>query len=392
MSVYDDDGNICRIDPADKNFDKKSDILYELQDNGLYKKVGETGDSLYANLHNYEKDESGNLVTKEGEIAFFNNNGTFYAYREEGTGGYQYSRPVLPLPTDIARYDFTETELPGTSIVVDGTGDWVTVNFYLHTGNEAKEVRLEVWSGDRYGKAPNPANSYVFFDNYSSSSISNYETIRDEAVEEIKDGLNKASGKKLGDEGYLGTKDNLPQKDANGNPLSLYYTFTFFDSTSYVRYDKTTDDDESGNPWVAYKQSGYSEGLVYLSYTDDGMEDGEQMRTPSRSFFLDYSMTDVTVTPTEHTDSDDTDTDTDTETDGSIGANILLLVSSGILAVILVAVIIIVIVRRLLKNRSPKAKIKPAKDHRVKPAKAKKEPREEPKKEEPTDENDPYNK
>lgn len=356
---YDDEGNICRIDPASDDFDESKDVLFELQENGLYKKVGATDNTYYANLHNFKKDNEGNLITKDGEIVFFLNDGKFYAYRnEDNKGTYTYEVPVENLPTDNIRYDYSDKEaLPVSQMEVVGTGEWITVNFYIHTGVDAKTYRLEVWNGSRDGKVVNPVGTYVFFDNYASANASsNYSTLLDETVQAIKDKLNE--GKNIGDEGYLGADDNLPEEYA------LYYTYTFFDSTTYVRYDETTDEEELGNPWGSYLQSDYSEQLVSLFYKNENDES-----TPSYNFFLDYSAIDVTVTPDELSTDDKTEPADTTPGSNDAGMNIFLLIASGILAVILVFVIFAVIIRRLVEKKRRKTRIKPAKDNRIKPKK-----------------------
>ena len=358
---YDDDGHICASDPTDEDFDEETGILYELQENGLYKKVGETNGTYYANLHNYEQDSEGNLVTRDQTVAFYYRaaDKKYYAYYNEDTES--YSTPVENLPTDIARYPFAEQSLPAATIRVEGTGDWVDVSFFLHTGNEAKTYRLEVWSGNREGTVTNPANSYVFFDNYSSASTSNFESFRDLAVENIKDALN--GDKEMKDPDYLGKDSNLPEAKANSFYNALYYTFTFYDANFYLRYDVNEDEDELGNPYGSYTQSGFEEQLVYLYYKSE--ENGQT----SYSVFIDYSATDVTVEKDDlSTDNSSSGTDTDTPASET---NIWLVFASGILAVVLIAVIILILVQRLVKKFGKKAKIKAAKDKRYRPNKNK---------------------
>ena len=80
-------------------------------------------------------------MTDEGTIAFFAHEGQFYAYGDEDEE--IYSVPVKDLDHSIARYDYTDAELPGSVIVVDGTQEnvankWVTVSFFIRTGNERR--------------------------------------------------------------------------------------------------------------------------------------------------------------------------------------------------------------------------------------------------------------
>lgn len=369
---YDDDGNITDGDPSKD----ESKVLFYLQENGLYKSADKADESYYANLHNY-KELNGNLVTADETIAFYGKDGTYYAYKD-------YTQPVKNLPTTNARYTYTDkAALPGAAICVEGNAEnadkWVEVSFYVHTGSESKSYRLEVWAGARDNETDGiPAGGYVFFDNYASATTSKYDDLLKLAKEEIRAELNE--GKNAGDEGYVGKNDNLPADRA------LYYTFTFFDAETYLRYDVNEDEDEIGNRYASYKQSGYKEQIVYLSYND---VKGNMTGAPSCSFFLDYSAIDTAVTPDETGDTD-TDTNEDETKDPISTGDILLIVSSGLLAVVLIAVIAMLIARHFWKKHPKKEKkAKPAKDKRVK-AKKEQAPAEE-KESEPLDADDPYN-
>lgn len=377
---YDNDGNIVKNDPTDSKYNAKTDILFYLQENGLYASADKNDTALYANLHNY-KLKDGNLVTTDETVAFYGHEGTFYAYYNEDTD--TYSQPVKNLPTDNARYTYTDkTQLPEATICVEGTaenaGKWVEVSFYIRTGSSTKNYRLEVWAGERNNTTDGiPAGGYVFFDNYASASASNYDKLLKEAADEIRAELNE--GKSAGDEGYVGAKDNLPKDYA------LYYTFTFYDSTSFLRYDVNEDEDNVGNRYGSYEQSAQTEKTVYLLYNDDGKMTG----SPSCSFFLNYEAIETTVTP-DAIDNDDNNTDEPEEKEPVDVGNILLIVSSSLLGVVLIAVMVVLLVRYLNKKYGKKTKpVKPAKDKRVKPKKEKEEKKEEAPL--PADKNDPYN-
>ncbi len=390
---YDDDGNIVKGDPTADTFDETTDILYRLQPNGLYLKEGDTSGTYYANLSAFERDDAQNYVTTDKTIAFYYNSADQKAYAYYNNETEQYSTPVTPLPTDAGvRYTFQNLSEKQSVITVTGTADnadqWVTLSFYVKTGNEAKDYRFELWAGSRTcteeDKATQgiPAGGYVFFDRCSTSTVSNYDDVLRSVVEARKEQLN--AGKNPGDNGYVGAKDNLPD--------ALYYTFTFFDSPDYLRYDTTLDEEELGNPWGSYEQSSKTESLAWLSFADaDGTLLGA---APSAYVFLDYSVNEVTVTPDE-LGTEDTDTDTDTDTTAPAGdANIWLLLSSILLAVALVFAIVMVIGRRLYKKYH-KTTVKVEKPKKVRKAK-KEKPQEEPAEEkepvsEERDENDPYN-
>ena len=390
---YDDNGNIVKGDPTASGFNSRTDVLFYRADNGLYYKADGDTSIYYANLKNYTADEAtGDLLAVDAEgnttIAFYCDNGKYYAYRtEKARGQYDYSQEVLDLydsltdeqkaDPDYVRYNYVASDMNNYAsvITVKGTaenaGKWVDVTFYVHTGNTAKDYRLEVWAGSRdFTVAEDgtvsqtgtkiPANSYFFFDNYTSTDVSdNYDALLSETVDDLKDAHNVA------------TDENLP------SDYALYYTYTFYDAKDFLRYDKSLDEEELGNPYGSYKQSAYSEGIAWLlSETDEGT-----------TLFLDFAATDVTVEADDLTSDDDTTTDTDETPAGE--TNVWLIISSGVLAFALVFAIVAIIVRRVHKKIGKNAKVKPTKDTRIKPKKAAPEKPVQP--EQPKDENDPYN-
>ena len=391
---YDDNGNIVKGDPAASGFNARTDVLFYRADNGLYYKADGDTSVYYANLKNYTADEAtGDLLAVDAEgnttIAFYRSGDKYYAYRTEiSRGEYEYSQEVLDLydsltdeqkaDPDYVRYNYAASDMNdyASVITVTGTaanaGKWMDVTFYIHTGNTAKNYRLEVWAGSRdYTVAEDgtvsqtgtkiPANSYFFFDNYTSTDVSsNYDTLLSEAVDDLKDTLN------------IATDENLP------DDYALYYTYTFYDAKDFLRYDKSLDEEQLGNPYGSYKQSSYSEGIAWLlSKTDT-----------DTTLFLDFAATDVTVEADDLTSDDDATTDTDETPAGE--TNVWLIISSGVLAFALVFAIVAIIVRRVHKKIGKHTKIKPAKDTRIKPKKA--AVTEKPvQTEQPKDENDPYN-
>ena len=374
---YDDDGNVAAIDPEDDEFEEETDLVYLLEDNGLYTNARDESDTkYYANLSNYEKDEDGNLVTgtdEDGQIAFYAHDGKFYAYCDEETQ--EYSTEVVDFDHSFARYDYSADEKTShqSLIIVDGTkpgvaNKWVNVCFYIHTGNTAKDYRLEVWSGSRDGEVVNPAGSYVIFDeNTSASAASDYETLLDEAVSDLKDELG------------LGEEEDLPAD------VALYYTYTFYDDPSYLRYDETQDEENAGNPYASYTQSTYEETIAYLYREDDTASSTEL----SYQLFLDYSATEVTVEADETEDTDDSTTEDEA---AEPEYNVWLLVASGAMVVALVIVLISMAIRKIAKRRRSKAAVHGKSVYGGKQKKAK-TPAEQPesKPEAPKDENDPYN-
>ena len=391
---YDDNGNIVGRDPADADFNARTDVVFYRADNGLFYRASGDTSKYYANLKNYTVDEATSdllAVDESGNttIAFYAHEGKFYAYREEiGRGEYEYSQEVLDLYDAMTaeereacvRYDYTALDAAkyASVITVEGTpanaGKWVDVSFYIHTGNTEKDYRLEVWAGSRdytvsedgtvtpTGKQI-PAGGYVFFDNYTSTDVSeNYDALLTEAVDDLKKAHDVA------------TDEDLPEEYA------LYYTYTFYDAKDFLRYDKSLDEDELGDPYGSYAQSAYSEGIAWLKA--DGADE--------KALYLDYALSDVTVEADDLTSDDDTTEEEDT-TNGD--TNVWLIISSGVLAFALVFAVVAIIVRRLHKKFAKKhAKVRPARTARAKQKPqptVKEEPEQAP--EAPKDENDPYN-
>lgn len=337
---YDDEGNICTKDPSKDDFNKRTDIAFYKQDNGLYTRVGDTSGTYYANLKNYDTDGNGNKITSDETIAYYANGGKFWAYYDKTkTGDAAYTQEVKDLQEangfDSAwvRYTAPADDVLAkfvSSVTVTGSADnvdgWTAVTFYLHTGSESKFFRLEVWAGTRNDEDGNGlvAKSYVIFDDYKSESVSDYDDVLSEAVTELKD--------KAG----IGEKDNLTEG-------ALYYTFTYYDSPTYLRYDATKDEEKLGDPHGSYKQSTYSEQLIALLYDEN-------------TLFLDYSAYNVSVPEDDLGTGDKNETPEDT--DKGDGANVWLLVASGSVAAALVFAIVAVIVQRAVKasrkNKQPK--------------------------------------
>ncbi len=370
---YDSEGNICNIDPSKK----ESEVLFELQTNGLYRNAKDKSDTnYYANLQNYKtKDGDSNLYLGNGKtIAFYGHEGEYYAYRtEQSDGTPKYDQKVKDLYDvckDYARYDYIKNTLPVATITVDnsdGTAptDWITVSFYVHTGNEAKNYRLEVWAGDRKDEDENgiPEGGYVFFDRYSSSSISNYDTLVKEAVAELEE-----TYKDILD------GDNLP------STVAQYYTFTYYDSVNYLRYDVNEDKDEVGNLYASYDQSNYSEELIYLAH-DEYEKEGDELPTTMRRF-INYAASDVTVEADTPAADDDNNTDDDKKEPISTG-DILLIVSSALLGIVLIVVVILLLVRHFTGKRRKTAKAAAVQDKRYRPAAKKETPKEDEEEENP---------
>lgn len=350
---YDKTGNVCAKDPTDSSFKRDTDTAFFLDKRGLYvANTSWTGydeatmkDKVYANLSAYGKDADGNLVVADGGVSYnydsnnWNNQGVdgiAYYYKNETYYAYSdYTVPVTDL-MDLVK----EEKLTPRSLTTDAQGDvvlsaenlttdgeWKTYTFYLHTGSEAKNYRLEVWSGVRNGECDNAAGSYVMFAADKRADLTS-----DTWSANVNETVKKAKG-------------TMSEEEFKKSENVRYYAFSFLDSAKYLRYDSTLDKEEVGNSYTSYDStsSDYAEGVAYLKYTDDG----------NCRVYVDYSRTEVSVTAdTEDDTSDDTE-DADAE---SGGMNVWLLASSILLAAVLLLAIVSIAVRRILKKKGKKIK------------------------------------
>ena len=392
---YDDSGNVC----ADE---KCETVAFRLQPNGLYsinkdwneyKKLSAEEKAKYegyfANLNAYEKEKgTNNLLVADGGashdyngkwnnqgldgIAFYFNSadGKYYAEKDGNTYTTEVKNLVDVTKSDTnttaileARYA-AEADRQLMATVGNTNGEWVNVTFYIHTGAEAKNYRLEVWSGERTGKA-NPEDSYVAFDmNYAGDAETQFADLIAKYEENTK---------KFEAEEY--------------NTDVFENVFSWYDSASYLRYNKNLDDNGYGNLYAdRYTYSANEEGIAYLKYTEAG----------ETRIFVDYAYEDVTVTPAALDDGSDDTTSSEEEEETTNETNFFMLFSSIAIAAVLVFVIITVAVRKLLKKlgKLPKKSFAPKAKKEKKEKKVKAEKTEEPKApkaQEETDEDSPYN-
>jgi hypothetical protein len=246
-------------------------------------------------------------------------------------------------------------------------GEWVNVSFYIHTGAEAKNYRLEVWSGDRNG-AGNPVNSYVAFEmNSTENAESDFTTYISQYEDDKK--------------GY----------ETNKNAVAFENGFSWYDSASYLRYNKDLDKNGYGNLYAdRYTYSDNASGIAYLSY-EDSVLGSKFVR-----ILADYSFEDVTVTPASRNDNTPDTSAPEEDTATGDETNFFMLFSSIAIAAVLVFVIAAVAVRKILKKlgklpKNPFAR-KPKKDKAAKTETTENKPA--PKKAKPAetrDEDSPYN-
>ncbi|MBR7099625.1 MAG: hypothetical protein IKC91_00505 [Clostridia bacterium] len=370
---YDDEGNVCTKDPEADDFNAKSDVAFYRTENGLYKNNLDKDDTAtYANLKNYDVDDEGNLIVEtdasgnplttydysdsytDDGIAFYENEGKFYAdkdcsmeVKDFGTAfATQYARYISKSYLDTLGsvtlgdgVTVTGANKVETVIVVDGTdanvaGKWVTVSFYIHTGNDSFPYRLEAFSGSRDGSVKNPAGSTVIFDVCNTPDLnSTYDGLLEEAIDDM--GLEKDV-----ETGRLVEKGtDTVYADAQ------YYTYTFYDDTSFQRYDKTLDKNNNGNPYGTYAQSDRAEELTYLYY--ESTEGAVVSNEYNYTMFLNYAPMNQHVSPQTGVDVKPQDTET---TEWWESPDFWFMLSSIIVAVVLIVILLIMLTTRLIKK------------------------------------------
>ncbi|MBR2341290.1 MAG: hypothetical protein IKA72_02645 [Clostridia bacterium] len=340
---YNDDGDLCAKDPSADDFNKKTDVAFTLQENGLYlvnekwsgyAASGVAKDQYYANLANYEGYGEGDLLVADNGveynyndkwsnqgndgIAFYYKDGKYFAYDNYTTEVKDFST----VPGITTRSAKAEKKLQAT---VTGTGEdlWTTVTFYIYTGSNIKNYRLEVWSGSRDGSVKNAAESLVLVDLGGANALTDdsFSSILTKVKENVED---------IGDPYYFGE--------------SYESGFSFYDSNSFLRYDATLDENEVGNSYESYLSSAYSVDTAYMNYQDK--------INLTNMIFVDFSLSEESVdADVEQDETEDEEVETTTPSD----TNIWLLVSSIAIAVILLLAIISIIVRKyVMKARKRK--------------------------------------
>jgi len=354
---YDDNGNITSKDPSDEDYNKRTDIVYKIDPTGLYVKADGSDTGYYANLTAYKKayeydsskysedtDAGKNLVTDSGAIVFYYHDGGYYAEYDKDNN--KYLLPVSDLDHSYARYTGETRTLYTVIDNRDGSlsEDWKTVSFYISAGDQEKSYRLEVFSGSRDGSVKSNAGSYVAFDTNTLDSLSDYyDKVLSDTLDKIVDEnsnleIDKDTGRlvyKTTSSAGVGTYEN-----------ASYYTFTYYDSADYLRYDENADptnnyilyeksSDDPGNLYSGYTQSEQSETLIYLSY-----QSGDEYTT-----FVNYTAIDTAVSADSTIDDDDDDEDTEFD------YSILLMIISIVLSAVLIFTMLALLVRRIIKRR-----------------------------------------
>lgn len=271
-----------------------------------------------ATSYGYVKNEA--LTLSENSTATLsvkvkvNTGATAYIYLIDTTRGDGYLEPISQ------KFSVNDKEYNNELVikVTDTNGEWVTVKFYVASGKDAINYRLEMWNGERYKEGATVENStgFVFFDEVTTGSSF---TVSDVI----------ASANKGEIEGF-----EYINQDMN----EVKYTQTLNDKE--IKWNKENKDDTIS----------YTESTVYAHDTE------------KRLLLVSFA----TINPTENDPYASTDDDTEDTTDktgcADVDASALALsISSLVLAVALVAAIVAVIVKAIL--RKTKRNKKDAKSH-----------------------------
>jgi hypothetical protein len=198
---------------------------------------------------------------------------------------------------------------------INTNGEWAYVTFYIRKGANAKNYRLEVWSGTRNGNANTTENGYVAFDSNNPGSTSTNFALYEE-YEEIE-GITKFDG-----------------------------VFSYFDTDMHVRYNADLDTDKSGNLYAeSYVPSNFTESLAYLAYLNNN---GDNVY----NVFVDYSLSEQSVIAQEKVEDTTEDSTDDEEVESEL--NIWLLASSIAVAGVLVLAVASIIVRKAVEKYKKK--------------------------------------
>ena len=344
---YDKDGNVVSKEPSDKDFNAKTDTLLYKQSNGLWSTTKDhSGDVWYANLTNFQKDDDGNLIDSDKNIVYY-----VAENEQEKADGIYYRYKTDNDTLEVKVKDFTASDVDLTGATVqsavekqlsrtvyndsDSPSDWIYVRFFIASGDESKNYRLEVWSGSRDAQTQNNANTFVAFDvvSYSSLDQSSFDSLVSENLDEYAQSLDLRNAEEL-KESY----EKNPDTYINGTDTQLvYYHYSLFDDDDYKSFDANYSEDSDS--YADYDPSTYSNSVSYFNYRHD------IAGTEYYDTFVNYSTYEVTVaTSTE----DDTTTEEDTANTPEY--NVWLLVASIVLAIVLVFTLIALLIRKLLAN------------------------------------------
>lgn len=351
----------------------------DLKDGETYYSKDKNNSNQYINADHY-------LCTTDGTHVYEFIDGKYY-YVEITTEGDKTTevtdkeREINNFDPALVRYpvaDRVDEELcvKVTKADCDRLGDngWVTVNFVVKTGSEDKHYRLELWSGDRNETgvdSSNYKNGAVAFDLFqgtvSETRLAAYEAeivnAYNRAIIEVNDEINagKPDGEKVDlfkdlasekenirayENLIAGLDEEYRNKIADkmtgygygeGTYKASYYTYTLYDSSSYVPFNATTAGD--GETGYNYDPSSFSEQLAYFEFEDTSSN--------AKNVFVDYSAVDQSIAKNTVDDDDDKGDEEETTNATELG----LYISSIVLVVVLLITLVSILVTQHIKNK-----------------------------------------
>ena len=406
---YDNDGNVLKGEPDEDwtREQQRANIAYTLRDDGLYE---DSDGNLYANLYNLEReyyderadyyDADGNSVAfdnvKEGEIYYADAARTAYASHYLVTDGgdrvysyvsgldgqvtYNYfvdgqpdsGKQVKAFDLEVAVPRYTAQESAPYSFTIDAitnpelAGKWITVNFFIRTGSADKAYRLELWSGTRDGEthAGVQEGSYVMFDQSSvtldeSTFNSLLSLYSGNIIDAYRDALRAADSEIV----FESNDENIAYYEALAADKKVsvdmydysaqYYTYSLYDSASYVPFNGETA--EEGDSGYNYAYGDYTEQLAVLKVNDMYRADGTELNgAPMLNMFIDYTATDKSISMSTTPDATEDET---TDAGNSGDTNVWLLASSIIMVVAILIAIAVLLLRDLKKKVGKKPQV-----------------------------------
>ncbi len=362
---YDEDGNVVNMDPEDTAFSPRANILFYLQDNGLWSTTRQHEDgAYYANLANYEQDDDKNYIDSDGEIVYYFHNDSYFRNYDEDADEYSvevkdFTAAGVDLEGAVLQQASEEQALSQTVTNDTNSVKTVYVRFFIATGNENKNYRLEVWSGSRDGETTNAANTFVAFDivNYGSLDATTFGSIVDEKTEDYALAAGYADADAM-IEAYEEDPSSF-MAGSDGRKLILY-RYSLYDDNDYVPFDKDNADEDVTDPYADYDGSTYENEITYMLFNNDNAE------TTGRIYYdtvVNFGVSEKSVASAGTS----SDSDEDEDESGST-YNVALLASSIVLAVVLILTLLALLVRTLVANlRSKKpAAVKPTYDNKRK--------------------------
>lgn len=415
---YDEEGNVLdeELDEDWSAAEHREHIVYKLRKDGLYE---DKNGKLFANLNNLAISYSD---SKFENVAYFHANGDpvvggydyiekygdgkTYFYKEngekadhylcatDGTHVYEYvngkyyyveittddegnTTETTNLDKEVSNFAtnprYTQSEIAETLFATVtkedcdtlGANDdgWVTVNFVIKAGSEAKNYRLELWSGERDkdgvdGYDPDVKSAVAFDYVHGTVSENRLTAYEKEIINAYNKAIEEAAPELLKDEA-LGRDANIAdyEKVLNAHPdekakvlakmtgyvdaegkltyTASYYTYTLYDSAAYVPFNaETAGDGETG---YDYDPASFSEQLAYFEFNDKAHS--------QKNVFVDYSAVDQSIT--KNTTPND---DADEEDQSGNAGELWLYIASIVLVIVLLITLVSILLRKYVKQ------------------------------------------